>query len=145
MKRLLLLAVLIVSPFLCRADPPPFSEGHVIVVIHVRTEPGKFDEYVKWLMTTRKDLEDQLVKQGVILDYHVFTHMQHSESDFDIVLTETYANMAALDNLDAKTDAIMEKTVGTRAQANVLGAARGKLRTIVGTDIIREILPPTSG
>ena len=44
-----------------------------------------------------------------------------------------------LDDLNAKTDAITEKIFGSMDQQTAATVARGKLRTLVGSEIIREL------
>jgi hypothetical protein len=59
--------------------------------------------------------------------------------DPDLYLTVTYKDMAALDNLEGKTEASMKKIYGTRQQASQGAADRESLRTILGSDLIREL------
>ena len=47
--------------------------------------------------------------------------------------------MAALDNLFEKTDPIMQKIFGDMSQRSAAAIARGKMRTQVGSELIREI------
>ena len=48
--------------------------------------------------------------------------------------------MAALDDLDARTDPIQEKIVGTLDQQSAATVQRGKLRTILGSQLVRELV-----
>jgi len=51
-----------------------------------------------------------------------------------------YKNMAARDDLNAKTDAITEKIFGTLDQQTSATVQRGKLRTLVGSENIRQLV-----
>ena len=91
------------------ADDRAYSEGVVVVVSHIRTEPGQFDNYLKYLSTTYKTLMDEYKKAGIILDYGVYETSPTSPSEPDLLLTVTYKNLGAMDNLDAKQDPIGKK------------------------------------
>ena len=46
--------------------------------------------------------------------------------------------MAALDDLAAKSDPIAEKLQGSMAEQNKAYVERGKMRTVLGSELIRE-------
>lgn len=117
-----------------------YKEGPVTVVTYVKTKPGQFDNYMKWLDTTFKPENDEFVKAKVILGYKVYSQMSRDPHDPDVILTITYANMGALDNLDEKTDAISEKFEGNLDKQNKGFADRGSMREIIGDKIIREMI-----
>jgi hypothetical protein len=60
--------------------------------------------------------------------------------DPDLYLVTVYKNMAALDGLDDRTDAIQEKIYGTPAEQDAKTIERGKLRTLVGSEYVRELI-----
>src|SRR5688572_4567279 len=86
-----------------------YTEGAVVVVSYVRTEPGMFDEYMAYLSSTYKKLMEEYKKAGVILEYGVYGAEPRNETDPDLILTITYKNFAALDNVADKTDPIDRK------------------------------------
>ena len=55
-----------------------------------------------------------------------------------MILTITYPNMAALDDLNERTDAITEKFEGNLDKQNQGFADRGSMREILGGKLIRE-------
>jgi hypothetical protein len=116
----------------------PFSEGTVSVVASIRTEPGRFDEYVAWLAGPWKQMNEAQKAAGLIVDYFVYSASPRSPQDADIYLVTVYKNMAALDDLDAKSDPIMEKLQGSLAEQNKAYVERGKIRTVLGSELIRE-------
>ncbi len=75
---------------------------------------------------------------GLIVDYAVYSTVPASPQDADIYLVTVYKNMAALDDLDAKSDPIMEKLQGSLAEQNKAYVERGKIRTVLGSQLIRE-------
>jgi hypothetical protein len=116
----------------------PYSEGTVSSVSAIRTEPGKFDDYMAWLAGPWKQLMDAQKAAGIIVDYAVYTSVPRTPQDADIYLITVFKNMAALDGLDAKTDPISEKLEGDLAAQNKAYVERGKMRTVLGSELIRE-------
>ena len=90
-------------------DSKAYTEGPVVVVTAIRTKPGMFDTYLKWLDTTGKQLRDEQKKAGLILDYAIYSATPRSPQEADLYMTITYKNMAALDGLDDRVDPIMKK------------------------------------
>ena len=68
------------------ADDHPFTEGPVVRVSAVRTEYGKFDEYLKFLDTTWKATQEAAKKAGYITSYKVITVESRGENDPNIYL-----------------------------------------------------------
>lgn len=118
----------------------PYTEGPVVNVSAVRTEPGKFDEYMAYLAGPYKQLMDEQKKAGIILDWSVYQTVPRSESDPDLYLLTVFKNMAALDGLDARSDPIVEKIYGAMDKQSAATVERGKLRTLVGDELIRELV-----
>ena len=120
-------------------NPRAYTEGNVVVVSYIRTEPGKFDDYMSYLATTYKALMVDYKAAGIILDYAVYSSQPVNEHDPDLILTITYKNLAALDNLDARTDPIAKKVWSTLQASNQASAERGKVRTVLGGRMLRQL------
>jgi hypothetical protein len=115
------------------ADDHPFTEGPVVNVSAIRTEYGKFDEYMKFLDTTWKASQEASKKAGYITGYKVISVEARGENDPDIYLVVYYKNWAALDGATAKADSIINQVVGSLATANQGAVDRGKIRRILGS------------
>ena len=122
------------------ADEHPFSEGAVVNVAAIRTEYGKFDEYMKYLDTTWKTEQEAAKKAGYILSYRVVTVEPRSENDPDIYLVINYKNWAALDDATSKGDAIAKQVEGTLAASNQGAVDRGKIRRVLGSWTGQELI-----
>ena len=122
------------------ADDRPYTEGSVSVVSSIRTEPGQFDNYMKYLSVTYKQLMEEAKKAGHVLGYTVYTTMPRSPAEPNLYLVVTYKNMAALDGLADRMDAIQQKVIGDQAAQDASMAARGKMRTQIGSEVIREVV-----
>jgi hypothetical protein len=120
-------------------DTKSYTEGPVTVVTAIRTKPGMFDAYMKWLDTTGKQIRDDQKKAGIILDYAVYSANPRSPHDPDLYMTITYKNMAALDGLDDRIEPLMKKIYASRDASNKASADRESLREILGTELIRKL------
>ena len=142
-KSVLLLvgAVLVVSTSVTRAqEDHAYTQGPVTIVSFVRTEPGMFEEYVRYLDNTYKKLMDQLKKQGTVTDYAVYQTLPRDAHDADVILTVTYKNMAALDTLQATTDPVVKEVFGSLPKAASASADREKLRKQLGSQVVRQLV-----
>ena len=114
MKKSVLLLVgviLAISTSVTRAqEDHAYTQGPVTIVSFVRTEPGMFEEYIRYLDNTYKKLMDQLKKQGAVTDYAIYQALPRDAHDADVILTVTYKNMAALDTLQASTDPVIKES-----------------------------------
>lgn len=121
------------------ADDHVFTEGPVVNVASIRTEYGKFDDYMKYLDTTWKAEQEAAKKAGYIVSYKVITAQPRTENDPDIYLVITYKNWAALDGATAKGDAIAKQVEGTLAASNQSAVDRGKIRRVLGSFTGQEL------
>ena len=138
---LLLAAILTISASVTRAeDDHAYTQGPVVIVSFVRTEPGMFEEYMRYLSSTYKHLMDEYKKQGIITDYAVYQALPHNAQDADLVLTVTYKNMAAFDDLQARTDPATKKAFGSLSKAASASADREKMRKQLGSQLVRQLI-----
>lgn len=117
----------------------PYTEGSVLDITSVRTEPGMFDDYMAWLASTYKKEMEALKAAGIVVDYAIYQATPRGPDDPDVYLVVSYKNMAALDGLNARTDPIYESIEGSMAEQNKAYIARGKMRRILGDQYIREL------
>jgi hypothetical protein len=116
------------------ADDHAYTEGAVVSVGYIRTVDGHFDDYMKWLDTTWKALQEAGKKKGYIVSYQVVSANPHGPNDPDLLLITTYKNWAALDDSIAKGDELSKLVEGSVAAANQSQAERAKIRTVLGGD-----------
>jgi len=122
------------------ADDHAFTDGPVINVSAVRTEYGKFDDYMKFLDTTWKATMEASKKAGSIVSYKVINVEARGENDPDIYLVIYYKDWAALDGATAKADAVTKQVEGTLAASNQAAVDRGKIRRLLGSWTGQELL-----
>ncbi|HSC17861.1 MAG TPA: hypothetical protein VLC74_03005 [Rhizomicrobium sp.] len=119
-------------------NAPSFENGVVLDVASIQTKDGHFNDYMHWLATDWKRQEEALKKAGVIVDYHVWLVQNQRAGEPDIMLTQTYKNMAVFDASQAEQYALQARIAGSIAKSDQGQAARGSIRTIMGDMMVRE-------
>lgn len=122
------------------ADEHPYSEGPIVNVSSIRTMEGKFDEYMGWLDTVWKKMQEESKKKGYIMDYEVLSVEPRGPDDPDLYLVITYKNWAALDGSIAKGDEIAKAAEGSLAAANKSQSERDKIRRVLGSQTMQRLV-----
>lgn len=143
MKRVIAAAVLSVA-FLgvssfAAAQAPPFSNGPVWDVQHIRTKDGHFDDYMKWVSTVWKSNQEAWMKAGYTIGYKVYVVVDPRAGEPDILLCTEYKDMATMDKPVAELYAFAAKHFGSATQQNQEEASRESIRTPMGDVLIREV------
>ncbi|CAM3686475.1 hypothetical protein [Roseateles saccharophilus] len=120
-------------------DAKPYKDGPVTEVSYIKIKPGRFDDYMQFLSTTYRANMEAQKKAGLILGYRIFGKQARTPQDPDLILTITYANMAALDRTD-EAEAVMAKVLGNNAAQNKATIERGPMREVLGSELIRELV-----
>jgi hypothetical protein len=128
------------TSFAAPAEDAPFTEGSVYDITFIRAKPGGEDAYMKFLATTWKPLQEQAKSDGLIVSYKVIGSMAANKDDWNFALIVEYKNMAALDGLETKERALIQKMAGSMDKANEAAAKRGEIREILGSKLCREII-----
>ena len=144
MKKLVTLAACatlgVIGADLVRAQSDaPYTEGPVWVITMVKTKPGMSDDYLKTLAKIYKSTNDEMKKQGLIMDYKVLLGDNSNPQDFDILLMVEFKNMAAFDNQREKTDPIADKILGSEEVQRQGAIKRMEIREIMGNKLMREV------
>ena len=138
---LLLAAILTISTSVTRAqEDHAYTQGPVVIVTFVRTEPGMFEEYLRYLDVTYKRLLDEYKRQGIVTDYAIFQATPRDPNDADVILTVTYKNMAAFDELQARTDPALKQVFGSLPKAASASIDREKMRKQLGSQMVRQLI-----
>jgi len=116
-----------------------YNEGPVTEVAYLHIEYGHFDEYVDWLNSTWKPLNEAKKKAGLIIDYKVFTARPKKPEEPNVIFMITYPNMAAFDRR-VDENAVAVEMIGTAKEQDAARIARSAYRKRLGTELIREVL-----
>jgi hypothetical protein len=135
----------IASTAVVAQDTLPYKDGAVVIVSSVRTQPGKFNEYFRYLSGPYSQIMEQAKKEGVVTSYSFFGAQPKSPDEPDLYLVETYPNMAVFDTISEKMTAISNKVFGSLQKSDEADANREEIRKILGTEMIRELVPVKKG
>lgn len=120
-----------------------YKRGSVWSVTLVKVEPGKGDDYLDSLKDAFMRVNDEAVKEKVILSYKILVGDASNNTDWNVMIMTEAANFGALDTMEAKMDAIATKAYGSldKAEASDKEAMtnRAKIRTIFGDKMMQEI------
>jgi hypothetical protein len=125
---------------LAYGDGRDWSDGPVINVASIRTVDGHFDDYMHWLATTYKKLQEASKKAGLITGYRVIVIEPRGPNDPDVLLVTEYKNWAALDNLGGKSDKVSAEVEGSVEAAAQSERDRAKIRTVLGSRTQQEAI-----
>src|SRR4030081_3865114 len=118
-----------------------YTEGPVWRVSLIRVNPTKMDAYLTSLRQSSKPLLEEQKRQGTILDYKYFLkETKNSPQDWDVCLAIEYKNHAAMDGLAAKGEALRDKILGGKNQAQQLTEKRAEIRELVSSELLQEII-----
>src|SRR5690348_4757108 len=126
------------------SDKRGYTDGPVTEVAYVRIAYGHFEEYVGWLNSTWKPTMEAAKKAGLIIDYKVLRASPKSPDQPHIFLMITYKDIAAyagdIGDKAAELDAVAEKVIGSIEVQNKARVGRNEYRTVLGTELIRELV-----
>jgi hypothetical protein len=117
----------------------PYTEGTVWAVSFIRIKPGLDNDYLRNLSAGWKKVIEEAKKGGLILSYKILSGAAANREDWDMMLMIEYKNMAALDGIDEKFEAINKKVMGSEEQQKAGSVERAELREISGGKLLREL------
>ena len=94
---------------------------------------------MKYISTSWRAQQEQLKKDGYVIDYKVFNIVDARDNEPDIILAVEYKDMAAYDMPLDKQDAMMKKFFGSLGGADKAGIDRESFRTLRGDTLMREL------
>jgi len=123
-----------------------YTEGNARVVSFYRTNPGQFDNYMKYLRANFLPQQEEAKKQGLILDYYVLLNQPSNPDDWDVAVGYIYKNFGdALDYNQGNADKMKEiqsKHFKTKDEDKIrdLAGKRYGMREFLGVKYLREII-----
>ncbi len=106
---------------------------------------GHFDDYVTYLRTNFAPLNNEMKKQGLILDWKMYVMTPAQPSDADIYLCELYSSYgkaldySKADDDKAKAVAAAHYKTADEDKQDEMAKPRYEYRDILGTTYFREV------
>lgn len=133
------LAVALVSTDGLAQQSPNTNPTTVTRVVLIRIKPGRSDQFWQDLRQHLKPVYDEEKRQGILVDYSVATKATtENADDWNVVLTLTYRNWAALDSLAPRTDPITLAHYGSAANRSAAANARIENESVVASFLVRN-------
>ena len=118
-----------------------YTEGPVWRVTLVKVKPNQMDAYLTSLRQVSKPVLEEEKRTGAIVDYKIFLkETTNNPQDWDLALAVEYKNHAALDGLTAKGEAVRDKIMGGKQQAQQLAEKRQEIREVISSELLQEIV-----
>ena len=137
-RNLLLIVLLVVAMSVNSfAQERTYKTGSTWTVSFVQIKNGMSRDYLNSLKTTWKAVQDEAIKQGLILSYKVFDGNASNPDDWQIMLMVEFKNLASMEGNEEKWDAIQKKVVGSEEDQKKLREMRLNMRTMYGTKTMR--------
>ena len=127
------------APALAQPGSPNTTPGTVTRIVLVHIKPGHADPFWADVRQHQKPVFDEEKRQGILTNYSVATKpTQDNPEDWNVALTLTYPNWAALDNLQSRTDPITLAHYGSAANRTAAAIARLEHGSVVATFLVRD-------
>ena len=101
-----------------------YDNGTVWTISQIETKPGMFDDYMKYLSSTWRQIQEADKKAGYVVSYKVLTVESPRDHEPDVILMVEYKNMAAF---------------GSTTKASQAAVSRESLRVLRGSETAREL------
>jgi hypothetical protein len=144
MRRVLQVALfcLLVHAAPAMAQNPNYDQGPIWRITDFHIKPGMGDTFWKDFREHIKPVLDEQKKQGLIMDYKMFTNPTSNKTDdWDVAIGVLYKNWSALDEIDAKAATVVVKHYGSREAAFETARKRSEIRDVVSSHLVREVMP----
>lgn len=116
-----------------------YDNGTVWTISQVETKPGMFDDYMKYLSSTWRQIQEADKKAGYVLSYKVLAVDSVRDHEPDVLLMVEYKNMAAFDRSLDEQDKATAATFGSTVKANQSSISRESMRVLRGGQTLREV------
>ncbi|MBA4747787.1 MAG: hypothetical protein H2056_03635 [Sphingopyxis sp.] len=134
----LLVAAALATP--SAAQESSYKPGTVWQAGRIDVLPGQFENYMDWLATQWKKIQELGKAEGIVVDYHVLATNNARAGEPDLILIveyKDYLTTAQQEAFNKKVNALMSQD--DRA-AGAAAAARGKMREPMGSIEYQELV-----
>ncbi len=122
-----------------QAVPRNYDLGTVTEVTQVQVKPGQLNAYMQDLAGGWRHVMEQGKRDGYILSYSVEQPLDSRAGEADLVLVVVYKNLAAYDRPLAEFERATTAQFGSLDKGREAAMHRESMRTILGTEIFRQL------
>lgn len=133
-----MMAAMIATPAM--AQESSYRPGTVWEASRIDVLPGQFENYMDYLATTWKKINELGKAEGVVVEYHVLSTNNARAGEPDLILVIEYKDYQTT----AQQEAMQKKVNAALAQDNRKAAAAGgertKMRELMGSTEYQELI-----
>lgn len=133
-----MIAASLASP--AAAQESSYKPGTVWQVSDINVMPGQFENYMDYLASTWKKVNELGKTEGVVASYHVLQLNNKRNGEPDLVLVieyRDYQTTAQQEAMEKKVNALLAQD---SRSATTASAARGKMRELMGSQEYQELI-----
>lgn len=122
------------------AQESSYTQGSVWFFSSIQIEPGQFENYMDYLSTNWKKVQELGKKEGVVVSYHVLSVNAQRTGEPDLILaveSKDYRTKAQAEAFQKKIEALL--AADARQQTTASGQ-RGTMRKLLGNMELQELL-----
>lgn len=134
----MMMAVSAVSPAM--AQESSYKPGTVWVAGRIDVLPGQFENYMDWLATRWKKIQELGKAEGIIVDYHVLATNNPRAGEPDLILIVEYKDYQTTAQREAFNKKVNALLAEDDRQSDASNAARGKMREQLGSIEYQELV-----
>jgi hypothetical protein len=144
MRKVLLTTIFVTTllvAFPAVAQSPNFDPGPVWRVTYYHIKSGQGDAFWKDFRENTKPIFEEFKKAGLISDYKTFTNpVTDHPNDWNVAISTSVPNYAAMDQLAAKAATIVIKHYGSRDAMLAAGKKQDEIREVIASHLAREVI-----
>ena len=134
-------AATLLTAFPAFAQNPNFDPGPVWRVTYYHIKSGQGDAFWKNFRENTKPIFEEFKKAGLLSDYKTFTNpVTDHPGDWNVAISVSYANYAAMDQLTAKGATIAIKHYGSREAMLAAGKKQDDVSEVIASHLAREVM-----
>jgi hypothetical protein len=122
------------------AQDTSYTQGSVWFFSNIQVEPGQFENYMDFLSTNWKKVQELAKKEGIVVSYHVLSVNAPRANEPDLILaveSRDYRTKAQGEAFQKKVEALL--AADARKQTADSGQ-RGTMRKLVGNMELQELV-----
>jgi hypothetical protein len=122
------------------AQESSYKPGTVWEAGRIDVLPGQFENYMDWLATSWKKIQELGKAEGVVVEYHVLATNNPRAGEPDLILIVEYKDYLTTAQQEAMRKKVNALLAQDNRQASTASGERGKMREQLGSTEYQELI-----